>query len=114
MGTDPTPVVAALANLSDAELHALMDTTYKVPQIAPGLLAWLEGACDRELNRRCGFDYTLQPPEAAIDPSEDEVSINVAMAIRAAFAQDDRPEARAVLTFLDAVHGVLTGDGARH
>lgn len=77
MDADLTPVVAALANLSDAELHALMDTTYKVPQIAPGLLAWLEGACDWELNRRRGFDYPLQLPEAAIDPSEDAIRLTL-------------------------------------
>jgi hypothetical protein len=41
--------VAALAELSDAELHALIDATYNVPQIAPGLLAWIEHACDWEL-----------------------------------------------------------------
>jgi hypothetical protein len=41
----------------------------EAPPIAYGLLAWIEGACDWELNRRRGFDYTVQPPEAAIDSS---------------------------------------------
>jgi hypothetical protein len=53
-------------------------------QIAPGLLAWIDSACDWEPNRRCGFDYELQPPEAAIDPSEDAVSID-AGDVRAGF-----------------------------
>jgi hypothetical protein len=34
--------------------------------------------------------------------------------MRATFAQDDRPEARAALTFLDAAQGLLTGGRARH
>jgi hypothetical protein len=45
-----------------------------VPQTAPGLLAWIDSACEWELNRRRDFDYPLLPPEAAIDPPEDEVS----------------------------------------
>jgi len=39
------------------------------------------------LRRPADHDYTLQPPEAAIDPSEDEVSINAAIAMRATFVQ---------------------------
>jgi hypothetical protein len=92
--TDLTAVRAALAQISDTELRALITATYGVPQSAPGLLAWIEGACDWELNRRRGFDYPLQPPEAAIDPSEDEVSINAAMVLRDQFAQDS-PAVRA-------------------
>jgi hypothetical protein len=56
----------------------------------------------------------LLPPEATIDPSEDAVSIEAAISLRAAFAPDDRPEARAVLAFLDAVQGLLTGGKHRH
>jgi hypothetical protein len=47
-------------------------------------LAWIDSACDCEPNRRCGFDYELQPPEAAIDPREDAVSTD-AGDVRAAF-----------------------------
>ena len=65
--------MAALAELSDAEIHALIAATNGVPPIAYGLLVWIEGACDWELNRRAGHDYELLPPEAAIDPSEDAV-----------------------------------------
>jgi hypothetical protein len=67
-------------------------------QTAPGLLAWIDCACDCEVNRRSGFDYRLQPPEAAIDPPEDEVSINAAMVLRDQFAQDSP----AVLALFDA------------
>ena len=48
---------------------------------------WLE-APPTELNRRAGYDYDLLPPEAAIDPSEDAVSIDAAAAMRDQFAQD--------------------------
>jgi hypothetical protein len=73
---------------SDSTGGALNTANYGVPQTAPGLLAWIDSACEWELNRRRDFDYPLQPPEAAIDPSEDEVSINAAMVLRDQFAQD--------------------------
>ena len=59
MHPDLTTIKAALANISDTELAALIAATYGVPQTAPGLLAWIDGACDWELNRRRGFDYPL-------------------------------------------------------
>jgi hypothetical protein len=90
MDTDLTGVRATLAEISDTELAALIAATYGVPQTAPGLLAWIDGACDWELNRPSGFDYPLQPPEAAIDPSEDAVSISAAIVQRGQFAQDSR------------------------
>ena len=51
------------------------------------------------------MDYPLQPPEAAIDPSEDEVSINAAVVLRDQFAQDSP----AVRAFFDALVEILTG-----
>ena len=96
----------ALAGLTDAELHALKVASNEAPQVAPGLLAWMEGACDGELNRRHGFHYTLQPPEAAIDPSEDAVSIDSTYAMRSSFAAD---QDNGALTLLDALVEVLTG-----
>ena len=62
-----------------------------VPQIAPGLLAWIEGTADWELNRRWGLDDTLLPPEAAITPEDASVSIDATVIIKAQFAQDPRP-----------------------
>ena len=52
----------------------------------------------------------LQPPEAAIDPSEDAVSISAAMVLREQFAQDSP----AVLAFFDALVELLTGSGRKH
>jgi hypothetical protein len=114
MDADLDPTVAALAGLSDAELERLIAATYGVPQTAPGLLAWIDGACDWELNRRRGVDYPLQPPEAAIPPEEDSVSIDAAMAMRLAFPKDDRAEARRVLALFDVLVELLTGGLNRH
>lgn len=114
MDADLSPVVAALADLDDGELAALIDATNEVPQSAPGLLAWVEHVCDWELNRRGGLDFPLQPPEAAIPPEEDAVSIDAAVIIRAQFAQDDRAEARAVVVLFDAIVGLLKGAGQPH
>ena len=75
MATDLAAMQRALAGLSDAELHALIEASNKAPHIAYGLLVWIEGAYDWELNRRAGHDYELLPAEAAIDPSEDTNSI---------------------------------------
>lgn len=71
------------------------------------LLLWIDAACEWEVNRRAGLDHPLLPPDIAIDPSEDEVSIDAAMAMRATFVQNDRTPA--VLTLFDAMLGLLTG-----
>ena len=63
-----------------------------------------------ELSRRAGHEYDLLPPEAAIDPSEDEVSIEAAVEPQTTFA-DDPPAVRA---FFDAVLKLLVGDGLKH
>ena len=59
--------------------------------------------------RRRGFDYDLQPPGTAIDPSEHAVSIDAAIAMRGTFAEDGG----AVLAFFDALVALLTGGGQR-
>ena len=95
--------------MSNAELDALSKATYTVDQIAPGLLARLDSACVWQLQRRNGYYYELQPPEAAIPPEEDAVSTDAAHAMRLAFAKDSR-EVRA---FFDALVALLTGEGRR-
>jgi hypothetical protein len=65
MDTDLAFIAAALAELEDGELAAPIDATNNVPQAAPCLLAWIESACDWELNRRQGLNYpTPQFPDA--------------------------------------------------
>ena len=49
MDANLVPFAAALAEMSDAELHALTDATHKAPQTTPGLLAWIDAAFACEL-----------------------------------------------------------------
>jgi len=79
-------------------------------QIAPRLLAWLDSACVWQLQRRNGCDFELPPPEAAIPPEEDAVSIDAAIALRDSFAK----ESPAVRALFDALIALLTGEGRRH
>ena len=109
METDLAPIKAALAGMTDAELDALAGTTYKAPQTAPGLLAWLDSACTWQVFHRAGRDYELQPPEAAIPDEEDSVSIDAAQALRLAVANDSR----SVHAFFDALVALHTGEGRR-
>jgi hypothetical protein len=111
METNLGPIQVALAVMSNAQLDALIDATYKVPQTAPCLLAWLDTACVWQLQRRNGYHYELQPPEAAIPPEEDAVSIEVVIALRDSFAK----ESPAVRALFDALIALLTGgDEQKH
>ena len=107
---DLQAIKAALAEIDDDELRALIAAANGVPQTAPGLLAWIDGACQWEFDRRRSFDYPLLPPDAAIPPEEDAVSIDAAIAMRATFAQDSF----AVQAMFDALVELLTGAGDRH
>jgi len=75
MHSDLHQIVATLASLSDDELARLIAAAYAMPETAPGLLAWIDGACEWELNRRRDFDYPLRPPDAAIPAEEDAVRL---------------------------------------
>jgi hypothetical protein len=110
MNRDMPEVVAALCAMSDAELATLIESVNHVPQIAPGLFAWLEHAADWELRRRVNAEIPLQPPEAAIDPSEDEISIAAVLMLQTLFAAN----APVVAAFFAAVAGELTGGTLRH
>ena len=109
MSTDLNPIVAALADLDDGELDALIATVDDGPQIAPSLFARIEHLCDWEQNRREGLDFPLHPPEDAIEPSEDAASIGAALLVRASLAADGQ----AVTTLLDAIVALLTGKERR-
>ena len=65
-----------------------------------------------EFNRRVGREYDLLPPEVAIDPSEDAVSIEATNAMRESFASSGF--APAALKFFDALLKLLTGEGRKH
>jgi hypothetical protein len=115
------PIATALAELNEGELCGLIeatnmiDATNNVPQIVPGLLAWIGHACDWELNRRACVDFPLQSPDAAIPPEEEAASVVAMLTLRARFNQDARRDARrdagAVVALFDAMIRALTGGG---
>ena len=111
---DLIPVATALAELNDGQLCALIDVTINVPQIVPGLLAWIGHACDWELNRRACVDFPLRLPHAAIPPEEDAASVVAMMTLRARFDQDAGRDAGAVVALFDAMIRALTGGERRH
>ena len=45
MDTDLIAIKAALADITDTELAAMIAATCRVPQPAPGLLVWIDSAC---------------------------------------------------------------------
>ena len=107
MEVDLRRIKAALACMTDAELDALAEATYRAP---PGLLAWLDSARVWQVRRRAGHDYELQPPEAAIQPEEVAASINAAIELRRRFAHGSA----AVQALFDALVDLLTGGGQKH
>jgi len=100
-------IKAALARMSEAELDALSETTYKVDQFAPALLAWLDSACVWQVQHRAGIHYELQPPETAIPPEQGDISIDGAVVVRRLFL----PDSPAMGALFDAVVARLTSGG---
>lgn len=107
VGTPLKAFEEALAGLTDIELHAVKVASSESPRPAPRLLAWIEGACDWEINRRHGLHYMLQPPEAARDSSEDAVTIKAVYAMHASFALSGF--ALEALPFFDVLLKLLAG-----
>ena len=106
--TDRTAVRNALEALTDVEVKAIAIATKESPQVAPSLITWIKATCEWETKRRVVLSYELQPPNAAIDPSEVEMSINATIALRESFASSDfAPD---VLKFFDVLLGMLTDE----
>jgi hypothetical protein len=59
-------------------------------------------------------DFTLQPPEAAIPPEEDAMSIDATVMLRARFVQDHSEGTRAAVALFDAIVRLLTSGCALH
>ena len=112
--SDLSAVEAALTELEESELCALVDSTNEVPQLVPELLTWIGHACDWELHRRAGVDFPLLSPLATIPPEQDAASIAAAMTVRARFDQSGRRDVGAVVALFDAILRVLTGGERRH
>ena len=104
-------IKAALAGMSEDELDALSETTYKVDQFAPALLAWLDSACVWQVQHRAGIHYELQPPEAAIPPEEGDVSIDAAIVVRRFFVRNS-PAMRALFDAL--LERLIGGNEQKH
>ena len=105
--TNLRAIEEALTAFTEIDLRALIIASNEVPRIAPGLLAWIEGACVGELNRRRGFDVKLQPLAAVIDQSQEVVCIKATFALQASFFHGEM--APTALQFLCAVMDLLTG-----
>jgi hypothetical protein len=95
-------------------LCALIEATNDVPQIVPGLFAWIGHACDWELNRRACIDFPLQSPDVAIPPEEGSASIAAAMTLRTRFHQGAGRNTYAVVALFDAMIRALTGGKRSH
>jgi hypothetical protein len=76
MSADLDGVIAALGDLQDCELGALIATMDDCPQFAPVFLAWIEQVCDWEHNRQQGLDFPLKLSDAANNPIGSAGSIN--------------------------------------
>jgi hypothetical protein len=111
---DLTAVEAALTELDDSELCALIDSTNNITQLVPGLLTWIGHACDWELHRRAGVDFPLTSPLVTIPPEEDAASIAAAMTMRERFDRSGRRDVGVVVRLFDAILRVLTGGERRH
>ena len=102
-------IKAAFACMTDAELDAISGATYGLPQIARGLLAWLDSACVWQLRHRAGHNEDLQTVGGAIPPEADPISLEAAIALRVSFAT--KPAVRAAF---DAPLDLLTESGQKH
>ncbi len=99
-------VRSVLAELANDELEVLFATSWLRPAPCMALLAWIEHATDWEVNRRKGFDFHLEPPDEAIDPSEDHAAISAAIALHDEYAGDS-----AIALFFAAAVDILIGRG---
>ena len=106
-------VVAALSELRDAELRTLIELTGGNRLTTPWLLAWIEDACDWELNRRRGWDYPLLAPHRPASPEEAIVGVKDLAAIRGRLAFDlcERPEP--VISLFTALFELLSDETDR-
>ena len=104
---------AALASNRDDELHALRAAIESSPGMVPGLLAWVDGATDWEINRRAGFDYELLGPIRAIEDEEIDRSLVTLAVLSAQFRGDGREGSALVADFLECAAAILRAEVER-
>ena len=99
-----------LSQVSSDDLAALRGATEGVPQLVPGLLAWLEHAIGWELDRRAGFEYRLGWPTDAIPPEEEAASVVAVLAMAAPFRHTAGRDASDIADLLDHVATMIGPD----
>lgn len=112
MSSDLQAIKVALAELSDVELHALIEATHGPSRLAPDLLAWIEAACGWELSRRARLNYDLRLPDAPIPLEKDAITVGAANWLRSKLPAGHRT--RAMLSLLYALEELLTGGERKH
>jgi hypothetical protein len=112
MDADLETVADALADLADAELHALVDAADEFMLFAAGFMSWVEHLANWEINRRAGLDFPMHPPRIAIPPDEHASSVAAAAMLRERFAQSPRREGDPIVGLFEAVVDALGGPGA--
>jgi hypothetical protein len=109
MDAELQAVADALADLADAELHALVEGANEYLLFAAGFLSWVEHLADWEINRRAGRDFPLRPPHTEIPPHETATSVDVATMLRERFSEIAEEERCTMVGLFDAVVGALVG-----
>ena len=98
---------ATLAAIPQQGLDGLRAAIDGSPGLPPGLLAWLEGTLDWEVNRRAGLSYRLQGPLAAIDDSEVEMSLAALAMLAGHFRASPLQEGAAIAPLFELSAAIL-------
>jgi hypothetical protein len=106
-------LAVALAAISDRQLHGLRAAIEHSPDVAQGLLAWLEHAVDWESHRRLGRHYRLQGPSAAIDTVEVNNSLAALAVLAATFRHTPYGDNSVVADFLEVSAAILRAEVER-
>jgi hypothetical protein len=109
----PSDIASALAALSEDDLLRFRAAVDEVPEVVPGLLAWLEHAIEWEIARRAGTSYQLQGPRAAVDDNEIRPSLMALDAMATQFRHDARFGSLRVADFLDITAMTLRAQAER-
>jgi hypothetical protein len=102
-------VVAALGELAETELKALVVAANELVLATTGLLSWVDHLADWELNRRAGVDFPLQPPSMAIPPEESIESVVAVTMLRDGFADGSWADSAPVVALFNAIVEALPG-----
>jgi hypothetical protein len=102
-------IATALGRFTDDDLERLRVAGDSLPDVVPGLLAYLDHAGDWEQHRRLGVDFELRGPMAALEESETDAAVAALRVLSARFLASGHDDASALF---DAVADALR-PGAR-